>query len=159
MKGDPDCPYINIRIILEKTDFTTLTFRIQILNFVFACAPYERLISLSRLKILYEQTFTIQNNHQVALRSLEPSNGSSTLLIELEKLVIRRLDKADNKLFHIHYIDGEPVNDVNLNYMKIVSKQSLTPPTGRKLQSSSSMLVNNASPSKQTKMLNSIIQF
>ncbi len=37
--------------------------------------------------------------------------------IELEKLVIRRIDKIDNKNFHIHYIDGEPINDVNINYI------------------------------------------
>ena len=45
------------------------------------------------------------------------------LVIELEKLVIRRIDKADNKLFHIHYIDGEPVNDVNINIMENHSRE------------------------------------
>lgn len=28
VKGDTDSPYINLRIILEKTDFATQTFRI-----------------------------------------------------------------------------------------------------------------------------------
>lgn len=37
--------------------------------------------------------------------------------IELEKLVVRRIDKGDNKIFQIHYNDGEPVNDVNINFM------------------------------------------
>ena len=45
------------------------------------------------------------------------------LAIELEKLVIRRIDKADNKLFNIHYIDGEPVNDVNINIMENHSRE------------------------------------
>lgn len=44
------------------------------------------------------------------------------LAIEIEKLVIRRIDKTDNKLFHIHYIEGEPINDVNIDFMKTHSK-------------------------------------
>lgn len=45
------------------------------------------------------------------------------LAIEIEKLVIRRIDKTDNKLFHIHYIDGEPVNDVNINIMETHTRE------------------------------------
>ena len=28
LKADPDCPYINLRIIFEKSDYATQTFRI-----------------------------------------------------------------------------------------------------------------------------------
>ncbi len=45
------------------------------------------------------------------------NNFQNKILIELEKLVIRRTDKIENKIFHIHYIDGEPINDVNINYI------------------------------------------
>lgn len=82
------------------------------------------------------------------------------LPIELEKLIVRRIDKTDNKLFHIHYIDGEPVNDVNINYMNVnKGVKDCEAKPGRKFQTSSSMLINNPSPSKQAKMLSSIIQF
>lgn len=55
IKQDPECPFINIRILTERTDFGNCIIRIQVLNFVFACLPYERLISLSQLKVLSEQ--------------------------------------------------------------------------------------------------------
>ena len=63
------------------------------------------------------------------------------LFIEIEKLVIRRINKSDYKLFNIHYIEGEPVNDVNIDFMKTHRDTEIKP--SKKLQSSVSMLVNN----------------
>lgn len=52
LNKDDKCPYITLRIMSQSADFTRQKVRILILDTVFAGAPHERLLALSRVKIL-----------------------------------------------------------------------------------------------------------
>jgi hypothetical protein len=45
---DKDCPFVALRIILMKSDFSKQYFKIQILEPVFAGPVHERFVALSK---------------------------------------------------------------------------------------------------------------
>lgn len=56
MKNNKDCPFISLRISVQKTEFHIATVLIQILDFVYGGASHERLIALTKVKILKQLT-------------------------------------------------------------------------------------------------------
>ena len=60
LSKDKDCPYVALRIIRQRTDFSTETFKIQILEALYSGSIHERLIALSKIKVLQEIEITCQ---------------------------------------------------------------------------------------------------
>jgi hypothetical protein len=54
MKNNKDCPYVSLRISTVKTDFEKTSVTVQILDFVYGGASHERLVALTKVRILKE---------------------------------------------------------------------------------------------------------
>lgn len=67
MRGDHECPYINLRIIANRPDFGYSIMKIQILSFVFSTLQTERLIAVSKLEVIAETEIKVPRS------TLEPN--------------------------------------------------------------------------------------
>jgi len=54
MKNNKDCPYVSLRISTVKTDFQKSSVNVSILDFVYGGASHERLVALTKVRILKE---------------------------------------------------------------------------------------------------------
>jgi hypothetical protein len=96
LNKDKDCPYVALRIIKQKSDFSTETFRLQILESLYSGSTHERLIALYKINVLQEIDITCSR------KSRHLSNGQ--LPIDLQSLLIKRRSRDSFKDFVIHYL-------------------------------------------------------
>ncbi len=111
LNKDDECPYVTLRIMSQPADFSRQKVRILILDTVFAAAPHERLLALSRVKVISELTILVQ-------KQTKQAKIENNLPFDLSLLLIKRKTNNSFDEFIIYY-HGEVFDQQQLDTEKI----------------------------------------
>lgn len=102
LKHDEKCPYVSLRIISQRADFSKQSLTIQVLDFIHGGRLHERSILLAKIRIIAEAQITIpakSKNQQLF----------NEMPLDMSRLLIKRRSKESNMDFIISYHQlGDP---------------------------------------------------